>query len=529
MAGIVATIAFGAIAAPATAGTVTGKFVYSTGDNACPGQPARAPLANAPFRVKRKGAKAVKGRLDAKGSFKARIRGGRGPAEVEVTLADKELRVMPPGAGAKPYSFSHKFDGGAGHVFFILSGDQSGGTGSIWSALDRGRTVALKALPPGVKLRLVTAIFKNEFDPGGEDDVASSAYDPATEEILVGSRGRPDQFEPWVLLHEYGHHVHDHLGEIGPEAQGEHNADDVYPDQPALPFSEGFAHAFAAIVRENPVLGTQCRTAVNISTEPVTPAPQQKRYSQYNELSNAAVFWGLATALGRGDRQKGLARILTALKIYRRDGGPARHPRDLRDALIEAGFEKTRARNQELTNVFAAQRMNWAMSVHACPGCESEAAYQDEETWVTLRGPYGECAYQGRDGYVADGALAYTRADDCSVFAGVVVSGLRVNTEAGVLFPYLANNAHRGRHVFSVGWRCTSDDCPGSTLVSLNVHSGDCADSDRGWCGDNDGNPLAGRVFTANVTVPNGQEVEAVEFDGAGKCRIIPSGEDCGV
>src|SRR4051812_36260975 len=224
----------------ASAGTVTGKFVHDAGE--CPGQPARVPLADAPFRVSRNGAKTVTGRLNSKGSLRARI-GGRGPAKLTVTLADRRIRVMPPGAGAKPYSFGHVYQRGRGHVVVILSGDQSGGAANIWSLLHGGADVAAKALPPGVRLRRVTAIFKDEYDAAADDDISSSAYDPASEEILVGSRGRADQWEPWVLLHEYGHHVHRLVAPIGPEQQGEHSADGVYPDQPALPFAEGFAHA----------------------------------------------------------------------------------------------------------------------------------------------------------------------------------------------------------------------------------------------------------------------------------------------
>jgi hypothetical protein len=102
-----------------------------------------------------------------------------------------------------------------------------------------------------------------------------------------------------------------------------------------------------------------------------------------------------------------------------------------------------------------------------------------------------------------------------------------VTGSASVQFPYLAGGAHRGRNVFVVGWSCASEDCPGSRTISIDVANGNCA-SDL-WCGENEDNPLRGRAFSATVTVPNGQEVEAVEFDGAGKCRIIPTGADCGV
>src|SRR3954453_12422692 len=139
-------------AADARAGTVSGKFVHDASD--CPGKASRAPLANAPFVLRRRGTKTLHGRLNGKGSFHARI-GGRGPAKLTVKLADGRLRVMPPGKGAAPYGFSHVYEHARGHAFVILSGDQSGGAANIWSLLDRGSRVAAKVKPPGVELTRV--------------------------------------------------------------------------------------------------------------------------------------------------------------------------------------------------------------------------------------------------------------------------------------------------------------------------------------------------------------------------------------
>jgi hypothetical protein len=528
-------------ATDAAAGLVKARVV-SQHPNPCPGQAARVPLANAPFLLTRRGAEPKRGRLDAKGSLRTKI-DGRGPAKLTIILADQRVRVVPPNdldatppvVDPKPYRFTYRYEGGGGRKFVILAGHQDAGAASVWTWLDRGAAVAAKALPTGVRLQRVDAIFKNGYEPGGLDDIESSAYDHGNREILVGSRGRADQFEPWVLLHEYGHHLRYHFGDLGPSSRGPHDHNAAYPDQPALPFSEGFSHAFAAIVIGDPSLKLRCRVDVDLSTTPVTPEPPDRRYAQYNELSVAGVFWGLARRLANGNRQTGLARILTALKIYRRAGQPVGHMRDLRDALIEAGLEPTAGRHLALSAVFAGQRMSWGMKVFACPGCDPEeeggTGLERERAWVILRGPYGECAGTGDNPiFGARGALGYTSADDCLVSGGTVPNETSLGLgEAAVAFPYLANNAHRDSHVFSVGWSCDIDECPASRLIELDIYNGDCVGDSLEACGQNGENLLEGRVFRASVTVMRGQEVEAVRFDGAGGCTVIPTGEDCGV
>lgn len=507
------------------------------------------PLPRAKLLIKF-GARTLRKQLNDQGVANLELKGRAKELKAKVVLDGKFLAVTPYGKEA-PYSYVDDLKLTDKETYGLkIKEPEKVGAASAWSILSAGAKVAETSAPAGVDLGKVTARYDSGRGPtAGLPDVpgTETAYDADSAEILIDSRTRADEFEPWVLNHEYGHHVLEKVANPGPNAAGSHDLEHSYPYQPALPWSEGFAHAFAAIVAKNPVLGTLCRTGVNISTKPATPASQDGPYdNQYHEISVAGVLWGLATHLGSGNQQAGLKPLLQTLHTFSGKYGGPKSLREARDALIEGGLENgSAAEHVAIEQRFLDQQVYWRIMVNAALIDSREAGRDtDYELHLDLDGPgaYGSCESTIDDGgpefpltgmlpteldtwigsIGAEGGLSYISRDDCLMFGA---DGKQpYDGVDGVQFwlhlPYLPQEAHHSG-TFSLGatWLCSDaqvedpgpeDICTGDRLHQIGFAVG----------------PRQGVL--RNVSLQRGARVELLRFDATGKeCTFVPTGEDC--
>jgi hypothetical protein len=529
-------------AAPAHARGITIKASYRA--PACPsGKPALHPLPRAKVAVTL-GDRTVRKHLNLKGAADLKLHGKGDRMRVTLTLEDDLLSVQPYGE-RHPYTFIEELKLSKKHTYRVKVEDPLAkrGAASAWTLLTYGAAEASRSLPAGVKLKPITA----RYDPGrgpsaGLPDVDSTetAYDSATKQILIDSRTRADEFEPWVLLHEYGHHVLDAVADPGPDAEGQHDLTRSYPGKPALAWSEGFAHAFAAIALKNPVLGTQCRRKVNLSTAPATPASSDgPRYNQYHEISVAGVVWSLADKLG-------LKRLLAALHTFHLKYAGPESLREARDALIEDGVESSEADHQELTDLFARQKIGWGFALFVT----TRTSWTGHDfLYFRTQGPapYGTCDENGSEtppteqytylGAVhgADGSLPYAWQDDCYT-AGTVGSPGAESNEVDIPYPAPSDRGHpEQKFTVSAMWHCEPPQqgepaCPAQQHYDFVffqrgpfVGPGDCTATPGNWCFESADSELG-----TQFSLPPDTYTPIAEFDALGNCKSLLTGEDCG-
>jgi hypothetical protein len=444
---------------------------------------------------------------------------------------------------------------------FIARGDGPAGASNIFAVLDDGAIAAGAASPvpiPKVTARWNYAADLTSWlaDQGNSeyDDSSSPRYDAGSKTIMVGggSNGEArDEWEAFPLLHEYAHHVLATVADPGPTG-GTHGFRSTHPTNPTLPWSEGFANAFYAIVTGNPrpTLGCQPATdqtspgvSLDYSATPATPLPDDPRLAQYNETAIAATLWGLANHFGVGDaRGAGLRAILYALHGYRREGHAVQSVRDFRDALIVAGLENgNRLEHSTIDKIFAAQRIAWGvyvtvdeedsriagskageevgLSLGAAPGkyggCPTYKYFgsleEEEQYWApNASRPFGWSGnYGGRA--VMPGDLSYTWQSDCMAanYWNSTVGLQSAGAEFLLRFPYLQDQSHQGLYTLDATWECRDESVPSGHLPPP---EGKCT-PDRKFRVRVDNGVWGGR-FDAQVGAPKGV-IRAAVFEGA--------------
>lgn len=542
---------------------LSGEVVY--GYRQCTSAPAsrQAPLAGAELLVRAADGRVITTRLDGRGRFDVLLPPAL-PVKAWAVLSDSELSVSPDAAGAGPYHIplgAVAFQQGRRLVLrrrFVITGPGFEGAANIWTVLHKGTTVASAASP--VRLPAVTA----RWSYGRDLSAGGTHYDPSNHTIYVGSEGGTrDEWEPWPLLHEYGHHMLYIVAD--PQASGgDHSLVSVHPTEPALPWSEGFAHAFAAIVLKEPLLTLSCQEKADFSSVPVHPPPSDTKLAQYNEAAIGAVLWRLTGHLGGGNLVSGLRVILRALHAH-----PAHSMRDFRDALISDGhIETTADEHQTIDEIFGDQRIAWGIAIVGIgpnfnadvygPGLADEltvnisgAAPYDSCHLASDVGPaYGSPGYAQGDlpgwlyggggfvGFAGRGGLSYAWQSDCITDADGVASywGGTGSYDYGsdqtllfyIPFPYAGDGRPSGDHKYtvSVGYTCATsgngESCPTSIPVDVQMNNG---------AQFRDGGPIpasALNVTDLNVTLQLNAYVPVLEFDGIGHCHSLVDSEDCG-
>jgi hypothetical protein len=469
---------------------------------------------------------------------------GRGHRFKAKVVLDGDLVEVDPYGDNEPYSYTDSLKLTRKRTYTMKLDDlEHAGAASVWSILRQGAELAKRSMPTGVTLAKVAARYdpNRAVSAGNPDDEPGvSYYDANTDQIFVESRGRAEEFEPWVLLHEYGHHVLETVAEPGPDSGGSHEFTRSYPNRPAMPWSEGFATAFAAIARDNPVLGTLCRTGVNISRTPAIPRSTDDPWlNQYHEISVSGVLWGVAGYLGGGDRQAGMKRLLASLHAFHAKYGGPKSLREVRDALVVGGAESSQQDYRALFGAFADQRVNWGLDAHMHMTDSRTAGSQaDYEVKFVLQRPEGKCELtsDSRSSYAVGGSggIPYVSgldSDDCMMTGGdgkiaptsgsnVPLAGLQLG------LPFLDREAHRkGSFALSAKWICKDDpiaDDPNNPLPQWFR----CTSS-RGF--EFDLVHGARREQTVKVQLQNGIAKSLVRFDAVGECTIVANGEDCSI
>ena len=537
---------------------------------------SQAPLPGAEVLIRPAQGREITARLDSRGRFHVRLPATL-PIKAWVVLQDRLLSVAPDETGAGPYHiplgalvFHQKDRSLVLRRRFVITGDNFDGAANIWRVLHEGGLVAERVSP--VHLPPVTArwTYGRDFSAGG------SHYDSANQTIYVGSAGGThDEWESWPLLHEYGHHLLSAVADPGPGASTEgidHSLISVEENRPALPWSEGFAHAFAAIVLQDPVLHLNCQWKGDLSAHPVHPMPENQRLAQYNEGAIAGVIWGLADHFGNGNVRAGLKLFLAAVASYRHDGHPPQSIREVRDALILGGLEHaSRDEFDTIDKIFAAQRIAWGLFVTLDykdsvpdqggslgwqlqgPGAYAGCGY-DPNTEGSYYGPDAERPFSWGIGKIVEGGLPYTWQDDCLMDGAIASCFCGGDTaQSGTFwlrFPYLADEGHlNGQYTLSATWTCngrfdpqTGSDvpCTSSTKWHVAVDSGvwgSRADTQYGPFFTQHEGPqswirpeaLPQGTIEDDLDLPKNQSVPVVAFDAFGHCTLLPSNQDCSV
>jgi hypothetical protein len=491
--------------------TLSGRVLYES--RGCYfGPTSEAPLPDAKLVLTSADGSTQEVRLGRDGTYNGVQVSGALPVKAAVILDDSQIAVSPDAPGAGPYEVqlgdAARLDPSTGRVVsigtLVARGDGPAGAASIFAILDKGAHVAAAASP--VVLPKLTARwrFGKRLDRASwlGDRPPPSAYDPnGSNQIyisgaLTGAQPHRDEFEANVLLHEYAHHVMKYVADPGPTGGEMHTLTSVYPNDPALPWSEGFSDAFSAIASDDPRLTQGCKAILDLSTSPASasdqttsgmqPQPSAAKFlpvssgiwlagdprSQYNETVDAGVVWQAVIALGGSNvflipgvvpeavLQTGLTRFLGALDAYhKRFGGPS-DMRQVRDALIGGGAEQSQADHDLISAAFADEGVvgfgagvqarfsgssdavcvaDWDPSNPGAGGCE-------ESSVISISGPGYSCTLStppGQGGFmhkytdgtlVGQGDIPYAWQDDC--YASTEEIWLRL--------PFLAGGGHLG-------------------------------------------------------------------------------------
>jgi hypothetical protein len=561
---------------------LTGRVVYTKRE--CASGPASlAPLANAAIKLIPASGQPVVERLDADGRFEADVPENESFTAVAV-MDGPRIAV---GADTTPYA-PYEIPLGpvteSNQTFLIGAGpgntlpDPASGAANIYTVLDQGARVAGAASP--VALPKVKARWRYAAElTGWLGDRVPSQYDYATGDTLyVGGtlhQGLRDEWTSFALVHEYGHHV---LANIAnpPNAYGSHSFEKTYRDNPALPWSEGFANAFAAIVLDDPELTLGCSVRMDVSAKPaiarvdgipsLTPMPlaAEKHLAQYNETAVAGSVWGVTGVLGSGDRVAGLGKLLRALKSFTAAYHAPEDIREVRDALTEFGTGQSTDLEQAIGDAFDDQRMRWGFGLEEVsqvknglgngwvvpwttgsfcdmprPGTQAPVTRLTDAFFVGPIGKTPEGVYNHVATDVAVGPLAHTKHDECwETIRGVVLdANASVNYSLTQTLPFLAGQGHRqGRTILGVTFRCASgaDICAGSSrTVTIRVGTG-VWHRPNGQTYLDSVQPLNPGTVTVTVpavtTTPSVADIVPVaEIDALGYCvTLVAPIQDCG-
>jgi hypothetical protein len=526
-----------------------------------------APLANARILFSPTTADPVEAQLDSQGRFE-NVQVPASPQIYAFAITDgPRVTVAPDVDGAQPYLLGLGEVNASNQVFDIGSvgntpPTMAQGAANIYGTLDEGARVAAAASP--VSIPKVRARWRYGLGGNWLGDRAGSAYDSSNNTIHVGGRLAPptgdisggtpdgiasarDEYEKLPLLHEYGHHVLEQVAAPPASAGGDHDFSSVHPDNPGLPWSEGFAHAFAAMVTGNAQQTLGCTTRLNLGAEPATarfspsdplaPMPEaaNSHRAQYNETAIAGGLFHIARFLGGGNPRAGLAPLLGALHA-----SPPESMRDARDALAEdPSIESTPEDHEVIAEFLRKQRISWAVTVIASG--DRDSVNGQPETQVRMQGAYG-C--QVTDEFADDsgllpedrgggffelggeGGLSHTWHDDCFGFS----DGDPTTLSPGgpdfwfVDFPYSGSSDPDGDDLtLSVRYTCHVDGTPDTCASTFNS-------SLRYYLGADPSSPSAAARFhqvsaplTRNVWTP------ILQFDGMGHCTSVLDGFDCSI
>jgi hypothetical protein len=557
--------------APAAKRQVTIKALYQ--GVSCPSgeRNAMKRLPHAELVV-RFGGRVIRTRLNRAGIAKLRVGGRTRKLRATVILDGKLLAVRPFSKGDPyriPGSLTLPRKGTKVTRTFAIRERGPAGAAGAWSILSEGPELAKRASP--VALSKVVARYEVGQRPphGGGTDIPGRLSAYKNGQIWIDGRVPAagevgDEFEPWVLLHEYGHHVLGEVADPGPGRGGDHDYERSYPKQPTMAWSEGFAHAFAAVVLNDPVLGTQCRRGVNLSASPATPRSKDDPWlNQYHEISVAGAVWGLADYLGGGKAPSGLKPLLSALHAFHGKYGGPEGAREVRDALTEFANDNA-VRQQRFGDIFDKQRLRWgfkAQVVDVSDPSSGRFVLGDLVLWTrgsmcAMGQPYsftgpkdeaftGPAVFDSRGvqvkehGRVADtpiGPLDYTSHDEC----WLTVDGAYLSKQLQTLvqtYPYRATGAHRNGETTIYGvWDCGySSSCPSQVRATFRIGTG-VWHRPNGKTHIDSAAPLHSETvitalpaFRGGGPTPLSAAVPIARFDALGKCTTLAGvHRDCG-
>ncbi|HEV3310233.1 MAG TPA: hypothetical protein VG815_06930, partial [Chloroflexota bacterium] len=164
------------------------------------------PVPNAFVQLVR-GTKSTTWPLNANGRFRASL-SGTGSTYGYLLLNGPRLAVSPNSSGAKPYRIPLGWVK-AGANAFKLSGNGPAGAANIWTVVSMGQNFAASVSPVRIPPLKVAWRENANLAAGSPFDGTDDTYfDGANNTLMVdGGGNRQDQWEPFVLLHEYGHLV----------------------------------------------------------------------------------------------------------------------------------------------------------------------------------------------------------------------------------------------------------------------------------------------------------------------------------
>jgi hypothetical protein len=543
---------------------VSGQVLYAQRECYAGNAVRELPLANARIELV-SGSNVVETTLDDQGRFQNIGVPGDGLIDAFAFTDGPHVSVTPDEDGAAPYLIGLGRVTSSNQVFHIGSvgnapPQYTEGAANIYGTLEQGARVAVDASPVGIPK--ITARWRYGLGGNWLGDRAGSAYDSNTKTIFIGGRlfptdgdisGTPeavasarDEYEQFPLLHEYGHHVLENVATPPEDAAGNHDFGSIHPDNPGLPWSEGFAHAYAAITTGNPQQTLGCTIRFDAGAEPATarfnandpleprPTAPNARYAQYNETAIAGALWHVAGLLGGGDPKAGLGRMLDA---FSQD--PPDSMRDARDAMAaDSAIESTVQEHEDIDELLRKQRINWIMRVIVT----GDSGPGHRETQVKMNGAY-DCQLaneftadsgllpedRGGGFYLlgGEGGLPFTWHDDCFGFSdGDPDSSAPGGPEHWFVDFPTTGGTDEANNVYTLSARydCkpfgTPDNCTAAMDAIVIIDHG----VDRST-------PTTSPV-THQITgalLPKNSWVPIVRFDGLGNCESLLDGFDCGI
>jgi hypothetical protein len=491
----------------------------------------------------------------------------------QISLGDVIVSKVTSGTQTIEFKPLHVAAGAAGSDPGI---EAATGAANIYSQLAHGAKVVDGATPQGVTIPKITARWRwtSDFTTWLGDDNPSRYVDGA-DQIIIGGHHTPptqrDEYEQYVVLHEYAHHVIKYVADPGPTStgptHGAHNTHTVHPpfplangttdspgnDLPALPWSEGFADSIVAAVTGDPTPSIGCEDTADYTQKPAVgrnqpgdpleaaPKAPFQHLAQYNETAIGGVLWGLLNKLGNGKPAAGLAPLFAAFHKT-----VPHSMRQAREALVKDGsIETTADQDQEISEIFADQGIGWGFRVGGANGPDYFQLAATPELQGRITGPYGTCVVTDegstdRGGAPADfiqgdilagtGGIPYAWQDDCFSNTDGTPDGDFGSGDGAaiVLFPY---DGASGNGEFTVSERFT---CSGDAQVpcpaSLHESAMPISAGYRWW---RTGHAPPNLVFNelvfhpVNVTLPLNQWVDIARIDEQGRCTSLVDKFDC--
>jgi hypothetical protein len=559
-----ALIALAAVTAPNRAvahvdGATDATRVYGTiryVTAACPGERKEPEVAGATILLERDGHRA-QSPLEF-GNFDVKL-GGSGSITAYLELKSPFATIKAFGASL-PYRIPVNLHDGENDV--VIRHNGQGAAANVATEIDHGAHFAKATLPDGAALPPVTVQLRYTTNfSHDETAVGPSHYDPSRRTIEIDNDPkRPDYQGEWeriTILHEYGHHVLDSLADAGNRQGGDHTFKGVYPERPALAWSEGFADAFPALVTGKPKLRRQCAVVADIAGTPARPSsadPVEIDRAQYNEIQAAGVIWHVANLGGRS-RYDQTRQLLTAARAFKSRGG--HYPesmREVRDALVGSPLEPDSVAGHDAINkLFADNHMGWGIALQIEDG---EGTSFGQVLHLRLAGPYETCEdlrlrglpnvehpLQGKpgetwDGGLVPGGLDTTWKDDCLIDSGpaydLAPGGLENHGSLGLVFPYLDRERHlRGEFHLDGTFYCdkyaASPPCVGAFTYDMTLIRGWFLNNLEDHLDDPPGKDGHHLFLKLPLELREGVVTEILRFDAQGGCEIVPLHKDCSV